>query len=91
VAVLWIGELLMTHNMNLASYPKEKLKEILSHVGVLERKILILRFGLDTTGNPRTIETVGGMLGMTRGAIRQHEARAMKELMASGVLEEVNE
>lgn len=78
-------------NLNLASYPKEKLNEILGQVGILERKVLILRFGLDFGGKPRTIETVGGMLGMTRGAVRQHEARALQELATSGLLEGDNQ
>ena len=44
-----------------------------------ERKIIQLRFGLDR-GEPRTLEEVGVLFGLTRERIRQIEARAMAKL-----------
>lgn len=63
--------------LNLAQYTTAQLNVILGQVSAIERKILILRFGLDVGGKPRTLETVGGMLNMTRGEVRRNEARAL--------------
>jgi len=47
-----------------------------------ERTILILRYGL-VDGQPRTLETVGRALGMTRERARQIEAEALRKLRTS--------
>ncbi len=44
-----------------------------------ERDVLRLRYGLDR-GEPRTLEEVGEIFGLTRERIRQIEARAMSKL-----------
>ena len=44
-----------------------------------ERKVLILRFGLDD-GRPRTLEEVGKEFNVTRERIRQIEAKALRKL-----------
>ena len=44
-----------------------------------ERRILVLRFGLDR-GEPRTLEEVGRYLNLTRERIRQIEARALSKI-----------
>jgi RNA polymerase primary sigma factor len=43
------------------------------------RRVLVERFGLDGV-KPRTLEEVGGSLGITRERVRQLETRALREL-----------
>src|SRR3954451_1449313 len=60
----------------------EKLREGLARLGERKRLILELRFGLD--GNdPRNLEEIGRIVGLTRERVRQLEAEALRELAAS--------
>ncbi len=47
-----------------------------------ERQVLILRHGLDGMG-PKTLDEVGGLLGITRERVRQIEVRALHKLRAA--------
>lgn len=58
---------------------KEHLEEILGTLSDREKKVLILRFGLDD-GRPRTLEEVGREFNVTRERIRQIEAKALRKL-----------
>lgn len=58
---------------------KEQLEEVLSTLNDRERKVLILRFGLED-GRPRTLEEVGREFAVTRERIRQIEAKALRKL-----------
>ena len=59
---------------------REKINEVLDEaLTEKERKILIMRFGLDT-GTPMTLEMVGKEFHVTRERIRQIEAKALRKL-----------
>ena len=58
---------------------KKHLDEVLSTLSDREKKVLILRFGLDD-GRPRTLEEVGREFKVTRERIRQIEAKALRKL-----------
>ncbi|MDR1029023.1 MAG: RNA polymerase sigma factor RpoD [Clostridiales Family XIII bacterium] len=58
---------------------KEQLIDVLDTLTDRERKVLILRFGLDD-GRARTLEEVGKRFDVTRERIRQIEAKALRKL-----------
>lgn len=58
---------------------KKHLDEVLSTLSDREKKVLILRFGLED-GRPRTLEEVGKEFKVTRERIRQIEAKALRKL-----------
>ncbi len=58
---------------------KDHLNEILSTLSEREAKVLIYRFGLEG-GDPKTLEDVGKVFGVTRERIRQIEAKALRKL-----------
>ncbi len=58
---------------------KEQIRRVLSELSDRERRVLILRFGLED-GRARTLEEVGKEFGVTRERIRQIEAKALRKL-----------
>lgn len=58
---------------------KEQIQELLSGLKEREKKVLILRFGIDDD-HPRTLEEVGKELNVTRERIRQIEDKALRKL-----------
>ena len=58
---------------------QKQLREVLDTLSEREKKVLILRFGLDD-GRPRTLEEVGREFNVTRERIRQIEATALRKL-----------
>jgi RNA polymerase primary sigma factor len=58
---------------------KEKMADVLQNLTDRERKVLVLRFGLED-GHQRTLEEVGQEFGVTRERIRQIEAKALRKL-----------
>lgn len=68
----------------------ESLTEALSELSDRERRILRLRYGLET-GEPMTLDQVGREFGLTRERIRQIESKALEKLshpMHSGHLKD---
>ena len=58
---------------------KEQLMEVLDTLSEREKKVLILRFGVEDD-RPRTLEEVGKEFNVTRERIRQIEAKALRKL-----------
>jgi RNA polymerase primary sigma factor len=71
----------MPHPLELASHEllKTQICDALNKLTERERKIIVLRFGLDD-GRFRTLEEVGREFGITRERIRQIEAKALRKL-----------
>jgi len=71
----------MPHPLELASHEllKSQIGDALSKLTERERKIIVLRFGLED-GKFRTLEEVGREFGITRERIRQIEAKALRKL-----------
>ncbi len=58
---------------------KDSLQEVLETLSPRERKVLVMRFGLDGS-KPKTLEEVGREFDVTRERIRQIEAKALRKL-----------
>jgi RNA polymerase primary sigma factor len=58
---------------------KEKMQDVLQNLSERERRVLVLRYGLED-GHQRTLEEVGQEFGVTRERIRQIEAKALRKL-----------
>jgi RNA polymerase primary sigma factor len=71
----------MPQPLELASHEllKSQIGDALDKLTERERKIIILRFGLED-GRFRTLEEVGHEFGITRERIRQIEAKALRKL-----------
>jgi RNA polymerase primary sigma factor len=57
----------------------QALARALAALGERERKVLILRYGLDNS-EPKTLEEIGRRLDLTRERVRQIEGQALKRL-----------
>ena len=66
-------------NATVRSMLKEEIGSALSTLTEREKKILVLRFGINDS-YPRTLEEVGKVFKVTRERVRQIEAKALKKL-----------
>lgn len=58
---------------------REKIDELLTGLNEQEQRVLRMRFGLDDD-DPKTLEEIGKVFGVTRERIRQIEAKAIRKL-----------
>jgi len=58
----------------------EAVKDVLSELSDREKKVVVMRFGLDGSGQARTLEEVGKAFGVTRERIRQIESKTLAKL-----------
>jgi RNA polymerase primary sigma factor len=70
---------LAPHEQSAEQARGQELASALDQLNPRMRRVLSLRFGLDGEA-PRTLEEVGGQLGITRERVRQLETRALREL-----------
>jgi RNA polymerase primary sigma factor len=66
----------------------QALARALGALGERERKVLILRYGLDNS-EPKTLEEIGRRLDLTRERVRQIEGQALKRLSRLHEIESV--
>lgn len=62
---------------------KEQMDLLLKELPEREEKIVRMRFGLDGSGRPKTLEEVGRECNVTRERIRQIESKALRRLHRS--------
>ncbi len=72
----------------LRAMQRERLEQALAHLDARERRILILRYGLEDN-HPRTLVEIGMSLNLSRERVRQIEELALSKLKQSGYLQEL--
>jgi RNA polymerase primary sigma factor len=79
------GEELLPDEQVELSLRSQALQQALAALSERERRVLVLRYGLDD--EPKTLEEIGGRLGLTRERIRQIEVEALRRLASLGEIQ----
>jgi RNA polymerase primary sigma factor len=66
-----------------------EIQDLLGQLPARDQQILRLRFGLDD--DPKTLEEIGEMLGLTRERVRQIEKRAKDQLRVKAKMRALQE
>jgi RNA polymerase primary sigma factor len=87
-----LGELIPTPGESVeeevhVSLEQEMLHRALEELPERERDILKLRYGLDGDPDPKSLEEIGRVFGMTRERVRQIEAQALERLSVQREIE----
>lgn len=72
----------------LRAMQRERLEQALAELDARERRVLILRYGLEDN-HPRTLVEIGMSLNLSRERVRQIEELALSKLKQSGYLQEL--
>ena len=65
------------------AFIQKALRDAVADLSEREQSILNLRYGLNGPEEPKSLEEIGRILGITRERVRQLEAEALRELAAS--------
>jgi len=68
---------------------KQSIQEMLEQLTPQEKKIIIMRFGLDGS-EPKTLREIGEKLGISRERVRQLETRAKKKMREYAMRKKLN-
>ena len=66
-------------NTVIAELLHTDIRHVLATLDERERQVIQLRFGLDD-GQPRTLDLIGKLFGLSRERVRQLEAKAIMKL-----------
>lgn len=72
----------------LRALQRERLEQALAQLDARERRVLVLRYGLEDN-HPRTLVEIGMSLNLSRERVRQIEELALSKLKQSGYLHEL--
>ena len=62
-----------------ASSPRRALHRAVAELPDREQEVVKLRYGLGDTAEPKSLEEIGRMIGITRERVRQIEAEALRQ------------